>query len=71
MPHICMMINSKDLVTCIVKNLNNTDDIEQKDEILLPCQPHTWSTGFKCKDGDKGPLLTHQCIPSSPLWKYK
>lgn len=51
--------------------MNNKHGIGQKDEIPSPCQSHTWSTGFKCKDGDEGPLLTAQYIPSSPLWKCK
>ena len=55
----------------IVKVLSNTHGVGQKDEIPSPCQSHTWSTGFKCKDRDEGPLLTISCIPSSPLWKGK
>lgn len=55
----------------MVKVLSNTHGVGQKDEIPSPCQSHTWSTGFKCKDRDEGPLLTISYIPSSPLWKCK
>lgn len=59
--HLCqlyMTVNLKELLIYIVKVLNNTHGIGQKDEVPSPCQSHPWSTGFKCKDGDEGPLLT-------------